>query len=650
MGKLPKLTATWLLILGLFIAAPPASAEDDITGHWHEDDMRYLIEKGVLKGDGSGYHPNNPITRGQFAALVARALNLQPPTQGTYFTDLDEKSGVLNEVLAASNAGIVTGYEDGTFKPYEQISRQHMAVMAGRALGYLKITGEGESVTFKDQATIYPAYAQAIEQTVKLGIFKGSEREDGVYFRPLDTSTRGEAAAVVARLMKTAEQQEQEPQPEPEPEIKYATATVDSNGNKKVNKRFDTFDQATAAMGNGQVVLLGDVIVNMHYGIVVTKPTASSSLTNIYEKSDLKSAFTYVTSDTELEYLEATADYVKVKVAGRSGYIKHANADLKTWDMLKGRSYYTVNASGDLVHHIYSNRNGSEASYVMGKAPASMKQGQKYLSWDQIHFMNWSGQPVQTFYNYFQFLPARTQTVYTAAEIDAYIVEMLKGLEAAYPNNATYKDASKRSKLIGIGEVLKKVEREKNVNALMVLALAQHESNYGLSTRALEFNNLFGLRVYDDNPANDHFETVEENINELMDQFFNKNYIPPNAPYANGPIFGTKATGFNMRYASDPYWGAKAAGHMYRADKVMGGRDFGRYTIGLTLSTGLNARTSPVIGNNIAFTYEKAGVPVAILGSDKKPDRTWYRVVSDDKALEEVYLAGEHVRVVYSPN
>ncbi|MCM3089346.1 S-layer homology domain-containing protein [Bhargavaea ginsengi] len=646
MGKLPKLTATWLLILGLFIAATPASAEDDITGHWHEEDMRYLVEKGILQGNGSGYHPNNPITRGQFAALMARALNLQPATQGAYFTDLDEKSGVLNEVLAAANAGIVTGYGDGTFKPYQQISRQHMAVMADRALNYLKISGEADQVTFKDQSSIFPDYLYAIGQTVQFGIFKGSPREDGIYFRPLDLSTRGEASAVIARLVRIAEQ----PEPQPEPEIKYSTATVDSNGNTKIIKRFDTFDQATAAMGNGQVVLLGDVIVNMHYGIVVTKPTASSSLTNIYEKADMKSAFTYVTSDTELEFLEATADYVKVKVAGTTGFIKHANADLKTWDMLKGRSYYTVNASGDLVHHIYSNRTGSEASYVMGKAPASLKQGQKYLSWDQIHYMNWSGQPVQTFYNYFQFLPARTQTVYTAAEIDAYIIKMLKGLEAAYPNNAAYKDASKRSKLIGIGEVLKKVEREKNVNALMILALAQHESNYGLSTRALEFNNLFGLRVYDDNPANDHFETVEENINELMDQFFNRNYIPPNAPYANGPVFGTKAIGFNMRYASDPYWGAKAAGHMYRADKAMGGRDFGRYTIGLTLATGLNARTSPVVGNNIAFSYEKAPIPVAVLGSEKKPDRTWYRVASDDRSLEMIYLAGEHVRIVYSPN
>lgn len=646
MGKLPKLTAVWGLIVGLFIFGNQASAADDITGHWHEDDMRYLIEKGVLHGDGSGYHPNNPITRGQFAALVTRALNLEPSTQGTYFTDLDEQSGVLDEVLAASDAGIVTGYEDGTFKPYQHISRQHMAVMAGRALDYLKISGDTKRIVFKDETQIFHAYRPAIKQTVEFGVFKGSEKEDGIYFRPLDTSTRGEAAAVVARLMKIAEQEN----PKPEPEAKYATATIDSHGNKTIHKRFNTFEKATAAMGSGQVVLMGDIVVNMHSGIVVSKPTASSSLTNIYEAKDLKNAFTYVTSDSELEFNGATEDYVKVKVSGKTGYIKHENADLKTWGMLKGRSYYTVNAAGDLVHHVYSNRTEKESMYVRGKAPNSMRQGQKYLSWDQVHFLDWSGKPVQTFYNYFQFLPARTQTVYTAAELDAYILKMLKNLETSYPNHPTYKDASKRSKLVGIGEVLKKVESEKKVNALMILALAQHESQYGLSTRALEYNNLFGLRVYDDNPANDHFNTVEENIRELIDQFFNRNYIPPNAPYANGPVFGTKALGFNMRYASDPYWGAKAAGHMYRADKAMGGRDLGRYTIGLTQTSGLNARTSPTIGSNIAFTYKNAGIPVAILGSENKPDRKWYRVASDDKSLSQVYLAGEHVQIIYSPN
>src|SRR5690606_19456780 len=119
-------------------------------------------------------------------------------------------------------------------------------------------------------------------------------------------------------------------------------------------------------------------------------------------------------------------------------YIKHENAELKTWTMLKARSYYTVNAAGELVHYIYSNQTGSLQNYTAGKAPAGLKAGEKYTSWDQIHFFDWGGKPAATAYNYYQFLPARTKTVYTAEELDKYIMEELKRREAT--GAATYKE------------------------------------------------------------------------------------------------------------------------------------------------------------------------------------------------------------------
>ncbi|SEJ63048.1 S-layer homology domain-containing protein [Bhargavaea ginsengi] len=650
-GKRLKFSAAWLLVLSiLFTSGQSVSATDDITGHWAEEDMRFLIDRGILKGDANGYHPNDVITRGQFAVLLARALELEPSSGGIAFTDVDNRSGYLAELLAAADAGIITGYPDGTFRPSVQIKRQHMAVMMKRTLDYLKIEGKDPGYRFADEQEILASYRADLYELAGAGIFKGSKQPDGSYlFRPMNQAHRWEAATVITRLIKLAEEVESEV-PSPEPEMFYATANVNADGTTKVVKKYNTFEEAAAAMGNEQVVVYGDTVVKMQYGVVITKPTLSgSSLTNVYEKPDMKTAFTYVTRDSELEYLESTADYVKVKIAGKTGYIKHENAVLKTWSMLNGRSYYTVNSAEELIHNVYSNQTGKYQSYTTGKAPDSLQVGQKYLSWNQINFTDWNGKAVQTFYNYFQFLPARTETIYTAAELDRYIMDELKRLEAT--GSATYKDATTKSKLIGIGSTLKKIEKDKNINALMVLALAQHESAYGMSTKAQQYNNLFGLAIYDDAAA-DHpfhkYETVEENIYTLADQYWNKNYIPPNASYANGAAFGTKAVGFNMKYASDPYWGAKAAGHAYRIDKALGKRDFGRYKIGITKNS-MNARTSPRVGDNLAFRYEKTGLPVAVIGSEYNAaeKRTWYQVLSDDPEHETVWLAGEYLQIVF---
>ncbi|UZN00089.1 glucosaminidase domain-containing protein [Lysinibacillus sp. MHQ-1] len=64
------------------------------------------------------------------------------------------------------------------------------------------------------------------------------------------------------------------------------------------------------------------------------------------------------------------------------------------------------------------------------------------------------------------------------------------------------KNATTKSKLIGLGSVLKDIEANAHINAMLILALAQHESAYGMSDHAQNLNNLFGLYVYDTNPLN----------------------------------------------------------------------------------------------------------------------------------------------------
>ncbi|BAQ10057.1 endo-beta-n-acetylglucosaminidase [Bacillus sp. OxB-1] len=422
----------------------------------------------------------------------------------------------------------------------------------------------------------------------------------------------------------------------------YDVATIQPDGSLSVIRTYPNYDAAVAALGANQAILQAGKVIKMPGGLVTTKPTSQSSLTIIYTDKQLKRQETYIPADTELIYIDSTDAYVEVNVAGIPRFIKHENSELIPQQAVRDRSYYY--RSGDALYHsIYSHGTKKFATYNAGAAPSFMRAGERYYSADGSHFTAANGQNAGVAYQYFQYLPIRSVTPYTSEEIDAYIVAQLNQLEAQNPNNPTYRNASVKSKLLGIGSILKKAEAEHHVNALHILALAQHESTYGLSDRAQQYNNLFGLYVTDDNPAAKYFDSVEQNIEELITAFWNKNYLPPNGAYAYGAVLGNKAIGMNVKYASDPYWGAKAAGHLYRIDRAMGSKEAANaYKLGLTNTTGLNVRNGPGTNHPIAYTYAKSGMPLILL-DDMLPDSPWFKVRSDSTQYNELYVHGSYV-------
>ncbi|WP_232329845.1 MULTISPECIES: glucosaminidase domain-containing protein [unclassified Sporosarcina] len=422
----------------------------------------------------------------------------------------------------------------------------------------------------------------------------------------------------------------------------YDVATVQANGTTTVAASYPSFEAAASQMRAGQAVLFQNEIIHMPAGLVSTVASGGSSLTILYNNAALTSQETYVPAHTELVYVDSTAAYVEIELAGRNFYIKPQNAKLLPMQTVTDRTHYKV-MNNSLYHLIYSHHTKKYGSYEMGAAPSFMQEGVKYYSTDGSHFYNETGALIGTAHQYFQHLPMRSMTRYTAQELDAYIMMQLGQLERSNPDSATYKHATTRSKLIGLGSELKRIERESHVNAMHILALAQHESQYGLSKYALESNNLFGMYVTDDNPSNKHFDSISANIQELVNAFLNRNYLPPLAKYANGTNFGNKAIGMNVKYASDPYWGSKIAGHLYRMDRLMGGREMAdQLKIGLTNEVNLNVRVAPYRESLKIYHYPKVGMPL-IIQDDQLPESPWIKMRSDKAPYDSLYVHGDYV-------
>ncbi len=181
------------LVLQNGVSFAMAQSPDDIQGHWAQAEIDALMETGVVRGyeDGS-FRPDDPITRAEFVSLLNRAAGLQASGESAGFTDVQPGDWFAGDAALAAAVGTITGFEDGTFRPGSPITRQEVAVILARALDL----GGGQRLTFRDPFSISPWAAEGVAATAAAGFMKGYP--DGTFggSRPV---TRAEAAALVQR-------------------------------------------------------------------------------------------------------------------------------------------------------------------------------------------------------------------------------------------------------------------------------------------------------------------------------------------------------------------------------------------------------------------------------------------------------------------
>jgi subtilisin family serine protease len=106
----------------------------DIAGHTHEAGIIKVAEAGITTGYPDGtFRPNLAVTRGQMATFLTRALDL-PAGSASQFWDVAGHTHAPG-IGALVRAGITSGYPDGSFRPNDPVTRGQMATFLTRALG-----------------------------------------------------------------------------------------------------------------------------------------------------------------------------------------------------------------------------------------------------------------------------------------------------------------------------------------------------------------------------------------------------------------------------------------------------------------------------------------------------------------------------------
>lgn len=118
-----------------FVATGEAFPDVNI-GRWSAHDIEYMSWKDVVHGYPDGeFKPGKNLTRAEFAALISRFAKLDKTDKENPFADLDVSHWAYDDILRLNASGLLQGYEDGTYRPENQITRAEVMTVINKILG-----------------------------------------------------------------------------------------------------------------------------------------------------------------------------------------------------------------------------------------------------------------------------------------------------------------------------------------------------------------------------------------------------------------------------------------------------------------------------------------------------------------------------------
>ena len=157
----------------------------------------------ILNGFEDGtFRPDNVITREEFAAILCRAFKIPISEQDVRFNDVPEGCWFEGYVNDISQSGVMQGTGDGMFGAGESLIRQDLAVITYRLLDMKLVAAKAIDNTvpdFNDMAEVSDYAMEAVGTMKKSGIINGMGNN---MFVPFGEVTRAQAAQIIFNLIR----------------------------------------------------------------------------------------------------------------------------------------------------------------------------------------------------------------------------------------------------------------------------------------------------------------------------------------------------------------------------------------------------------------------------------------------------------------
>ena len=200
-----KITATFAEDLGWTEPEPeePSTDVSDIfidvaPNAWYKDAVQYAYAGGLMTGvSDTEFAPEATTTRAMIVSTLARLENVTS-AESAGFADVSANDWYATAVNWAANVGVVNGYEDGTFRPNQPITREQLAAIL---MNYAACIGQDVSnradlTSYTDQPSTWAE--EAMSWAVAEGLVSGVTADQ---LQPQGNATRAQVAAILQRFL-----------------------------------------------------------------------------------------------------------------------------------------------------------------------------------------------------------------------------------------------------------------------------------------------------------------------------------------------------------------------------------------------------------------------------------------------------------------
>ena len=168
--------------------------------NWAKDYIYDLCKKGIINGfDDGTFKPDNELTRAEFVKMTVLAFGMYDGNAEVNFSDCANDDWYYPFVASAVRNGAVNGISESLFAPNEKITRQDMAVIIYRIInGRITVESDYDGINLNDFGKVTNYAKESVSEIFKAGIISGDENGN---FAPMNFATRAEAAKVISVIL-----------------------------------------------------------------------------------------------------------------------------------------------------------------------------------------------------------------------------------------------------------------------------------------------------------------------------------------------------------------------------------------------------------------------------------------------------------------
>lgn len=195
-----KIKKYFFVLVAMFLVFPSLVIKDAIAEgnkdrfsdiNIYLEEIYELVDRGVIQGyPDNTFRPNNPVTRGEYALFISRALDLPTSDNPKEFKDVAPRMKTYDGIIKAYNAGVVNGYPDGRFRPDNYIDREEMAIMLDNALQTKGDFKEKAKLNYSDKGKIGGNAYGAVERLTYYNVMGAIPGNSNNIFDPARKGTR----------------------------------------------------------------------------------------------------------------------------------------------------------------------------------------------------------------------------------------------------------------------------------------------------------------------------------------------------------------------------------------------------------------------------------------------------------------------------